>query len=91
MSSPSGSVRSIPPRPPKPLRLVPDEPSDNTLPTNPVVPDGVRLHYFGLLPRRIVGVATGHVYYVDHTRRVVDVAPADVPDMLRQRAFIRAD
>lgn len=89
--TPSRSARSIPSRPPQPLRLVPDEPSENELPANPVIPDGVRLHYFGLLPRRVVGMATGHVYYVDHTRRMVDVAAADVPDMLRQRAFIRAD
>lgn len=83
----SRSVRSIPSRPPKPLRLVPDDASEKELPPNPVIPDGVRLLYFGLLPRRIVGMAAGNVYYVDHTRRTVDVAPADVQDVLTQRAF----
>lgn len=88
---PSRSLNSIPSRPPKPLRLEPDDTAAEELPPNPVIPNGVRLQYFGLLPRRVVGMATGNVYYVDHTRRIVEVAPADLQDMLRQRAFIRAD
>lgn len=74
---------------PAPLQLV-REPRAEALPPNPFVVDGVRLLYLGTTRRRVEGEATGFIYFVDGSRRDLDVAPADLPSVLKNRAFVLA-